>query len=102
VFPRQFVEPAIVDTWTQITRMRADYKRRLGQCRFAESTPQNVVENRLKRLPRLTGQFPYTFGEIVFKGYSRPHAGIMMPIAHDVKMTFGGRQRQARRLVQTV
>lgn len=67
-FPRQFVEPEIVDTRSQVTRVRSNDEFRLTQSGLAESAAQSVIEDRFEWLPSVSRELGDAFGNIVVKG----------------------------------
>jgi len=77
-FPRQFVEPTIVNTPSQVTRVRSNEEFRFAGRRFPESSPQASFENRLDWLPGLSRDSRDAFGKISFEGQNGPHGVVML------------------------
>ena len=73
-FPRQFVEPAIVDTRSQAPRVRANEEFRFCGSRYSESAPEGVIENRLDWGSGLSRDSRDASGKISFEGQNGPHA----------------------------
>lgn len=98
MFPRQFVEPAIIDPGLQITGVRLDFKFRFRRNRLSKPAPRQFVYHHFEGAARIPGSvrdFPRKLGfqrkrcpyVDVRMLLSHAHVSIMMPPSSDVKMS---------------